>query len=78
MDEIVEAVKEFAKAGVDNAAAILLIAVKIVILLTAPAWILPYAFLRDMQRNNDGGCCENPECDSCPFPPCEKGEIGND
>ena len=22
--------------------------------------------------------CESPDCDSCPFPPCGKGEGGND
>ena len=43
-------------------------------LFTTPVWILPYKLLRD--RN--GGKCENPDCNSCPFPPCEKGEAEND
>ncbi len=25
-------------------------------------------------KDNNGGKCEKPDCDSCPFPPCQKGE----
>jgi hypothetical protein len=67
MDGIVEAVEEFA-------AFVLVVLAKWVILLTAPVWILPYKLLRDRK----GGKCENPDCNSCPFPPCEKGEAEND
>lgn len=74
MDEIVEAVEAFANGVTDTAAALLIMAVKCVILITTPVWILPYKLLKD----NNGGRCENPECDSCPFPPCERGEAGND
>lgn len=74
MDGIVEAVEEFAETAAGLAAWLLEILVKWVILLTTPAWILPYKLLRD--RN--GGKCENPDCNSCPFPPCEKGEEEND
>ena len=74
MDGIVEAVEEFAETAAELAAWILVILVKWVILLTAPVWILPYKLLRD--RN--GGKCENPDCKSCQFPPCEKGEAEND
>lgn len=79
MDDIAEAVKEFTTETVQEVAAwILITAVKGVILLTTPAWILPYMFLRDIMRDRNGGSCENPECDNCPFPPCEKGEARND
>lgn len=74
MDDIVESVEEFARAAVAVAIWLLITTVKAAILLTAPVWILPYKLLRD--RN--GGKCENPDCDSCPFPPCEKGEAEND
>lgn len=74
MDGIVEAVEEFAETAAGLVAWLLEILVKWVILLTTPVWILPYKLLRD--RN--GGKCENPDCNSCPFPPCEKGEAEND
>ena len=74
MDDIVESVEEFARAATAVAIWLLITTVKAAILLTAPVWILPYKLLRD--RN--GGKCENPDCDSCPFPPCEKGEAEND
>lgn len=74
MDDIVESVEEFARAAVAVAIWLLIITVKAAILITAPVWILPYKVLRD--RN--GGKCENPDCDSCPFPPCEKGEAENE
>lgn len=74
MDGIVEAVEEFAETTTELAAWILVILAKWVILFTAPVWILPYKLLRD--RN--GGKCENPDCNSCPFPPCEKGKAEND
>ena len=44
------------------------------ILLSTPVWILPYILIRDILRDNNGGKCEKPDCDSCPFPPCQKGE----
>lgn len=74
MDDIVESVEEFARAAVAVAIWLLIATVKAAILITAPVWILPYKLLRD--RN--GGKCENPDCNSCPFPPCEKGEAEND
>lgn len=74
MDDIVESVEEFARAAVAVAIWLLITTVKAAILITAPVWILPYKLLRD--RN--GGKCENPDCNSCPFPPCEKGEAEND
>lgn len=74
MDDIVESVEEFARAAAAVAIWLLITTVKAAILLTAPVWILPYKLIRD--RN--GGKCENPDCDSCPFPPCEKGEAEND
>lgn len=74
MDEVVNAVEEFAKAAVELAAFLLVVLAKWVIVLTTPVWILPYKVLRD--RN--GGKCENPDCDNCPFPPCEKGEAENE
>ncbi len=74
MDDIVESVEEFARAAVAVAIWLLITTVKAAILITAPVWILPYKLLRD--RN--GGKCENPDCKSCPFPPCEKGEAEND
>lgn len=74
MDDIVESVEEFARAAVAVAIWFIITAVKGAILITAPVWILPYKLLRD--RN--GGKCENPDCNSCPFPPCEKGEAEND
>lgn len=74
MDDIVESVEEFARTAVEVAIWLLITTVKAAILITAPVWILPYKLLRD--RN--GGKCENPDCKSCPFPPCEKGEAEND
>lgn len=77
MDEIVEAVEQFVEGVGENALIILGILAKIVILITAPAWILPYKLIRFMQDNN-GGKCESPDCENCPFPPCQKGEGEND
>lgn len=74
MDDIVESVEEFARETVAVTIWLLITTVKAAILITAPVWILPYKLLRD--RN--GGKCENPDCNSCPFPPCEKGEAEND
>ncbi len=69
MDGIVEAVEEFAGAAAEIAIMVLVILGKAAILITAPVWVLPYKILRD--RN--GGKCENQDCNSCPFPPCERG-----
>lgn len=69
MDGIVEAVEEFTGAAAEIAIMVLVILGKAAILITSPVWILPYKILRD--RN--GGKCENPDCNSCPFPPCGKG-----
>ena len=74
MDGIVETVEEFAESAAELTAFFLAVLAKRVIVLTTPVWILPYKLLRD--RN--GGKCENPDCDSCPFPPCEKGETENE
>lgn len=70
MDEIVEAVEEFVSASVENAIIILGVVAKGAILLTAPAWILPYKLIRDIMRDTNGGKCESPDCENCPFPPC--------
>lgn len=78
MDGIVEAVEEFANAGVENLIIILGVVAKVVILLTAPVWILPYKLIRDIMQDNNGGECESPDCDRCPFPPCGEREGGND
>lgn len=74
MDEIVEAIEEFGKEAIKKLGAVLVIAAKSMIIITAPVWILPYCVLKD--RN--GGICENPDCNSCPFPPCEKEKKEND
>lgn len=74
MDKVVCAVEEFGKEAVELAAYFLVGLAKAVIVITAPAWILPYILLRD--RN--GGVCENPDCKKCPFPPCRKGEKDNE
>lgn len=74
MDEVVNAVEEFGEAAVEYAANLLVGLAKAVIVITAPVWILPYILLRD--RN--GGKCENPDCNSCPFPPCKKGAKENE
>lgn len=78
MDGIVEAVEEFANAGAENMIIILGVLAKIIILITAPVWILPYKLIRDIMRDTNGGKCESPDCERCPFPPCQKGEGGND
>lgn len=70
MDEIVERVKGFAEDAAEIAGEIFIITAKVLILITTPAWILPYVILRD----NNGGRCEMPDCENCPFPPCEKKE----
>ena len=48
MDEIVEAVEQFVGSVGENALVILEILAKIAILITAPAWILPYKAIRKM------------------------------
>lgn len=78
MDEIVEAVEQFAEEVGENALIILGILAKIVVLITAPVWILPYKLIRDIAQDSCGGKCESPDCDSCPFTPCQKGEGGHD
>ena len=75
MDEIVEAVEEYANASVENAIIILGVVAKGIILLTAPAWILPYKLIRDIMRDNNGGKCENQDCENCPFPPCGERRV---
>lgn len=74
MDDIAESTEEFARAAAAVAIWLLITTVKVAILITAPVWLLPYKMLRE--KNN--GKCEKPDCNSCPFPPCEKGEAEND
>lgn len=78
MDGIVEAIEQFVKGVGENALIILGIFAKIMIFITAPVWILPYKLIRDIVQDRNGGKCESPDCDSCPFPPCQKGEGGHD
>lgn len=54
MDEIVEAVEQFAEGMAENAIIILEILAKIAILITAPAWILPYKAIREMLKRQKG------------------------
>lgn len=74
MDEITEAIKQYTECVAEIAVYILGLLAKAFILITTPVWILPYMFIRDILRDNNGGKCEKPDCDSCPFPPCQKGE----
>lgn len=74
MDGIVEGVEEFAETAAEIAAFLLVVLIKWVIVITTPVWILPYKML----RGRNGGKCEKTDCDSCQFPPCEKGEAEND
>ena len=78
MDEITEAltgaIKQYTECVAEIAVYILGLLAKAFILITTPVWILPYMLIRDMLRDNNGGKCESPDCDSCPFPPCQKGE----
>lgn len=46
MDSVVEAVEEFGEAAVDAAASMLIYAAKLVLIITAPVWLLPYAIWR--------------------------------
>ena len=46
MDEIVEAVEEFVRTGVDCMVFIFGVLAKGIIIITAPAWILPYKAIR--------------------------------
>lgn len=59
MDEIVEAVEQFLEGATENAIYILLLLGKGAILITAPAWILPYVaiktFLRCERSKKDAG-----------------------
>lgn len=98
MDEIVEAVEQ-------NALILLGVLAKIVILITTPAWIVPYkairralewranySYAKEVAKMGEYAIaglkagiesvekpkCESPDCDSCPFPPCQKGEGGHD
>lgn len=76
MDTIVEAVEQFIEQMGENAIIILGFLAKVVILLTVPAWILPYKLIRDIMQDTNGGKCESPDCERCPFPPCEESEGG--
>ncbi len=105
MDEIVEAVEQFVEGVGENALIILGVLAKIVILITTPAWIVPYkairralewranySYAKEVAKMGEYAIagfkaglesvekpkCESPDCDSCPFPPCEKGEGGHD
>lgn len=83
MDGIVAAVEDFAQTAKDvaitfitalctAATTAIIMLVKAALLITAPAWVLPYAIFRDLQRDNNGGRCEKPDCESCPFPQCRE------
>lgn len=52
MDEIVEAVEEFGREAVEEIGAVLFIVAKVVVLITAPVWILPYKLIR-REAGND-------------------------
>lgn len=78
MDGIVEAVEEFARAGAECMVFIFEVLAKWFIIITTPVWILPYKLIRDIVQDRNGGKCESPDCDSCPFPPCQKGAGGHD
>lgn len=72
MDAIVEAVEQFIEQMGENAIIILGFLAKVVILLTVPAWILPYKLIRDIMQDTNGGKCESLDCKYCPFPPCRE------
>lgn len=72
MDEIVEAVKEFSEVMKDAAATLLVIVANILLLITAWTGVLPYEIFRVLQKDNNGGRCEKPDCKNCPFPPCDE------
>ena len=78
MDEITEvltgAVRAYMEWVGEIAIYILGLLAKGLILLSTPVWILPYMMIRDILRETNGGKCESQDCDSCPFPPCQKGE----
>ena len=78
MDKITEALtgalRQYMEYAGEIAVFIFGLLAKAFILITTPAWILPYMLIRDILRDNNGGKCESPDCDSCPFPPCQKGE----
>ena len=71
MDEITEvltgAVRTYMEWVGEIAIYILGLLAKGLILLSTPVWILPYILIRDILRDNNGGKCEKPDCDSCPF-----------
>lgn len=46
MDEIVESVKEFTRGATEWAAAVVVMCGKVLLIITAPVWILPYTILR--------------------------------
>lgn len=78
MDEITEAITGAVRAYMEWAGEIAIyilgLLAKGLILFSTPVWILPYILIRDILRDNNGGKCESQDCDSCPFPPCQKGE----
>ena len=61
MDEIVEAVEQYVKGAGENAIIILGIMAKIVILITVPAWILPYKAIREVLERRANGTAANPK-----------------
>lgn len=53
MDGIVEAVTEFVNSAAEQAVAIAVILLKIIIVVTAAAWILPYMLIRSMTAGRE-------------------------
>ena len=46
MDDVVDAVEEFAQAAVDIAVFVMICTAKAVLIITAPVWLLPYKMWR--------------------------------
>ena len=81
MDEIVEIVEKLPEAAGKVAEYLAVLLIKAALVITAPAWVLPYKAWRSWQQAGQISHleepqkiphCENPDCENCPFPPCEK------
>ena len=81
MDEIVEIVEKLPEAAGEVAEYLAVLLIKAALVITAPAWVLPYKAWRRWQQAGQISHleepqkiphCENPDCENCPFPPCEK------
>lgn len=73
MDEIVEIIEKLPEVAGEVAEYLAVLLIKAALVITAPAWVLPYKAWRSwLEKPQEIPHCKNPDCENCPFPPCEK------